>query len=64
MKKKSKKKKVQSKKFGVSHLAKQMGIKAATVRIKLRDAKIKKSGKGYGWDTQAEVQAVAQKLAA
>jgi hypothetical protein len=64
MKKKSKKSKVAAKKFGVSHLAKKLGIKAATARIKLRNAKIRKSGKGYGWDTSTELDAVAQKLAA
>lgn len=66
MKKKSKKKAktTPAKKFGISHLAKHMGIKEATARIKLRGAKVKKSGKGYGWDSAAEMQNVAKQLAA
>jgi hypothetical protein len=64
MKKKSRKKRIAAKKFGVIHLAKALGVKPATARIKLREAKVKKFGKGYGWDTPAEVQAVATRLAA
>lgn len=63
-KKKAKKTVVPKKKFGIAELAKVMGIKSATARMKLRNSKVKKAGKGYGWDTPEEMQAVATKLAA
>lgn len=63
-KKTAKKAAASAKKFGVSHLAKHMGIKEATARIKLRAGKVKKAGKGYGWDSSSEMEAVAKKLAA
>lgn len=51
-------------KFGVAELAKMMKLEEPTVRIKLRKAKIKRAGRGYGWKSEAEVKAVAKKLAA
>jgi hypothetical protein len=51
-------------KFGIAHLAKKMKLKPSTVRIKLREAKIKKMGKSYTWATEVELTKVASKLAA
>lgn len=67
MGKKTKKKggkKVKTPKYGISALAKEMKIKEATARIKLRDAKVKKSGKSYGWNSPAEMKAVVAQLGA
>lgn len=50
--------------FGVAELAKHMDVEPATCRVKLRAANIKKSGKGYGWKSKTEMEAVAKKLAA
>lgn len=51
-------------KYGVDYLAEKTGLAAATVRIKLRDLKVKKEGKSYGWNSQTEADAVAKKLKA
>lgn len=39
-----------SKKFGIKELAKALGIEPASVRVRLRNEKIKKTGKSYEWD--------------
>lgn len=50
-------------KFGVEDLADVMGIEPASVRIKLRNAGIKKAnGNAYGWKTKDELKALADKL--
>lgn len=48
--------------FGVPQLAKHLGVEAATVRVKLRTAKIKKDGRGYDFKNKAGMLAVAKKL--
>lgn len=50
--------------LGVADLAKLTKLEAATVRVKLRDAKVKKTGKSYGWKTQAELKKVAAQITA
>jgi superfamily II DNA or RNA helicase len=49
-------------KYGVSDLAKKLGIKEASVRVGLRNKNIKKAGRSYGWNTIAELDEVANKL--
>jgi hypothetical protein len=50
-------------KFGVEDLADVMGIEPASVRIKLRNAGVKKAnGNAYGWKTKDELKALADKL--
>lgn len=49
-------------KFGVRQLAKHMGVEDATVRLRLRDAGVKKSGKSYDFESDAGVKKVAVKL--
>jgi len=39
--------------FNIDHAAKEAGISAAHLRLKLRTAKVKKPGKAYGWDSKA-----------
>lgn len=53
-----------SKTFGVADLAKSMGLKEGTVRLKLRGAKVKRTGRGYAWKSMPEVTAMAKKLSA
>lgn len=60
---KKSKKQVKTPKYGISALAKVMKIKEATARIKLRQAKVKKAGKSYGWETAEQMNAVAAQLA-
>lgn len=55
---------VERPKYGVPELAEAMGVKATSLRVRLRSASIPKKGKVYGWDTKAEMQAVADKLKA
>jgi len=57
-------KKVSTKKLGVAALAKSLGLKEGTVRIKLREAKVKRTGRSYAWSSPSEVEAVAKKLVA
>lgn len=59
-----KKEKAPAFKYGVDYLAEKAGLAAATVRIKLRDLKVKKEGKSYGWNSQADADAVVKKLKA
>jgi len=49
-------------KYGVSDLAEKLGIEAASVRVKLRNAGIDKAGKSYGWNTKGDLDEVAAKL--
>ena len=50
-------------KFGVEDLADKLGIEPASVRIKLRNAGVKKlNGNAYGWKTKDELAALAEKL--
>jgi len=51
-------------KYGVSDLAEMLGTKPASVRVQLRNKKVKKAGKSYGWNTKAELQEVADKIKA
>lgn len=48
--------------YGVPQLAKELGLKEFTVRVKLRKAEIAKDGRTYGWDTKKEMLAVADEL--
>lgn len=49
-------------KYGVSDLAEVLGIKPASVRVGLRKAGIEKAGRSYGWNTKADLNAVADQL--
>lgn len=50
-------------KFGVGELADYLGLEDASVRIKLRNAGVKKASTGrYGWKTKDEMKAVGDKL--
>lgn len=49
-------------KYGVSDLADALGIKPASVRVRLRKGGIEKAGKSYGWNTKAELQEVVDAL--
>lgn len=45
-------------KYGVKNLAEALGIKEASVRVRLRSHEVPKAGKSYGWNTKAELQTV------
>lgn len=64
VKKAAKKEKAPEFKYGVAYVAEKAGLAEATVRIKLRDLKVKKEGKSYGWTTQADADAIVKKLKA
>lgn len=51
-------------KYGVSHLAKELGIEPAYVRTKLRNSgvKVNKTSGVYGWDSQSDFKSVVAKL--
>ena len=49
-------------KYGVAELAKELGIKDASARVRLRNAEIPKTGKSYGWDSEKAMKAVAKQL--
>lgn len=51
-------------KYGVPELAEVLGVKPSSVRVRLRNAGIEKSGKLYGWDSKTEMMEVANKLKA
>lgn len=59
---KAEKKKDEEFKFGINQLADALKIKPASARVQLRDGKIKKAGKSYGWNTKAELDEVVKKL--
>lgn len=45
-------------KYGVPDIADALDIEAASVRVKLRNNKVPKAGKSYGWNTKAELQEI------
>lgn len=49
-------------KYGIGDLAKILDLKEASVRVKLRNAKVPKTGKAYGWNTKGELEEVAKQL--
>jgi hypothetical protein len=51
-------------KFGVAELAEALGIEPASVRVQLRNRKVEKAGKSYGWNTQKDFDAVVKSLKA
>lgn len=51
-------------KFNVNDLAEKMGVQPASARIALRKSGIKKQGKSYGWNTKADLDAMAKTLKA
>jgi hypothetical protein len=51
-------------KFGVSDLASALDIEPASVRVQLRNHKIEKAGKSYGWNTQKDLDEVVKTLKA
>jgi superfamily II DNA or RNA helicase len=51
-------------KYTVADLAKVLGIKEASVRIKLRNNEIDKAGRAYGWNSKAEYEKVLKQLKA
>lgn len=53
---------VERPKYGVPALAEAMEIKPASVRVRLRNAGIEKTGKTYGWNTKAEMAEVIAQL--
>ena len=50
--------------LGIGDLAKVMKLEPETVRKRLRDSGMKKSGKAWGWKNKAELETVAKKIAA
>lgn len=61
-KEKASKEKAPEFKYGVSDLAEKLGTESASVRVKLRNAGVKKAGKSYGWNSKAELDEVAATL--
>lgn len=51
-------------KYGVADLAEKLGIEPASVRVQLRNKKIEKAGKSYGWNSKAELDEVVAALKA
>lgn len=51
-------------KYGIEYVAKALKISPASARIKLRGAKVKKSGKSYSWDSKAAADKVVSQLSA
>lgn len=49
-------------KWGIDWLAKELDVDARTVRLKLRNAKIKKEGKFYDFKTKDGAEEVLKKL--
>lgn len=49
-------------KYGIQDLAKMLDLKEASVRVKLRNSNVAKSGKSYGWNNKADLEAVAKQL--
>ncbi len=52
----------ESYKYDVAALAKELGIKEASARIRLRSGGIEKAGRQYGWDTDKAFKEVVSKL--
>lgn len=55
---------VEKMKYGVAELAEALDLKAASVRVRLRNAEVAKAGKSYGWNTQKEFNEVVKSLKA
>lgn len=51
-----------SKEFGIDDLAAMAGVEPASMRVKLRNAGVKKSGKTYIWKNKDEMKSVLTKL--
>ncbi|USN16594.1 hypothetical protein POLEWNIK_00680 [Brevundimonas phage vB_BpoS-Polewnik] len=49
-------------KYGVADVAKALGVKEASARVQLRNHKVKKAGKSYGWNSKDELQGVIEKI--
>lgn len=52
----------ESYKYDVASLAKELGIKEASARIRLRNGGIPKAGRQYGWDTDKAFKEVVSLL--
>lgn len=50
--------------YTVADLADELGIEAASVRVKLRNANVEREGRSYGWNTKKEFDAVLKQLSA
>jgi hypothetical protein len=51
-------------KYGVADVAEKLGIEPASVRVQLRNRKIEKAGKSYGWNSKSELDEVVSQLKA
>jgi hypothetical protein len=51
-------------KFGIKEAAKAAKVNPTYLRAKLRNAKIKRHGKSYGWDSKASMLADLKRVAA
>ena len=51
-------------KYSVSDLAKKLSIEPASVRVQLRNKKVEKAGKSYGWNDESKFNAVVKLLSA
>ena len=49
-------------KFTVANLAEDLGIKEASVRVKLRNAEVEKAGRAYGWNKKTDYDKVLKQL--
>lgn len=49
-------------KYDINTLGKDLGLQPATVRVLLRQAKVSKAGKSYGWNKEADYKAVLKQL--
>lgn len=54
--------KAETYKYGIDALAKELGIEPASVRVRLRNAKITRTGKAYGWNSRTDFEDVVKKL--
>lgn len=49
-------------KYTVADVADELGIQAASARIALRNAKVAKAGRSYGWNTDKDFKAIVKQL--
>jgi hypothetical protein len=49
-------------KYGIDDLAKALGINPASARVRLRNEGIEKTGRSYGWNSKADLDALVKKL--
>ena len=49
-------------KYTIADLAKSLGIKEASARIKLRKAEVPKAGRAYGWNNKTDFEKVVKQL--